>query len=58
MAEGGMDEASLKWSDPPECLAVELLAGALAGLAHVAISRTRTDRVTAEASVPVEPVRA
>jgi glycerol uptake facilitator protein len=46
----------VKWSQLPVYLAAELLAGALAALAYVAISRTRADRLAAAA--PVEPARA
>ncbi|GAA5175106.1 MIP/aquaporin family protein [Pseudonocardia eucalypti] len=47
----------VKWAQLPVYLAAELLAGALAALAYVAISRTRADRVAASAT-PVEPARA
>lgn len=47
----------VKWSQLPVYLAAELLAGALAALAYVAISRTRADRV-ADSAAPVEPARA
>lgn len=47
----------VKWAQLPFYLAAELLAGALAGLAYVAISRTRADRVAAAAPAAVESVR-
>lgn len=48
----------VKWAQLPVYLAAELLAGALAALAYVIMSRTRADRVAANAPTPVESVRA
>lgn len=48
----------VKWAQLPVYLAAELLAGALAALAYVIMSRTRADRVAASAPAPAESVRA
>src|SRR5690349_24965432 len=43
---------SVSWSQLPVYLAAEFLAGALAALAYVAISKTRADATAAPAAVP------
>jgi glycerol uptake facilitator protein len=43
---------SVSWSQLPVYLTAEFLAGALAALAYVAISRTRADAMPAPAAVP------
>jgi glycerol uptake facilitator protein len=48
---------SVQWSQLPVYLAAELLAGVLAALAYVAISRTRAD-VTPEPTAAPSPASA